>query len=356
MSAWSYSGPYSLNSAPFRANILNIVTPVINGLGITSAYRRLSGKESVAILMYHRVAEPPRWADGLSIKTFSATPQQFEEHLQLLSNRFDVLSLEEYLDQLAGPKKVNPNAVILTFDDGYRDNFLYAFPLLKKYQLPATIFLATGLIGSDRLPWWDRVIWHISQSRVPQIQVEGTGWLPLTTPREKHLALYTILRTFKLMRSDQIGSMLEELIQKLGRNPSDEPRDSLFLSWEEVREMHRNGLTFGAHSVSHPNLAKLDTQEIQREVTESKEAIETELQTTVRAFAYPFGQWDHFDTRVNQAVKDAGFQCAATALYGRHNQKGDLFALRRIPVFSTQSCDVLYMKLLGLFDRLAKFI
>lgn len=340
-----------------RATALNLVSPVVNRLGVTSVYRRLSAttcSRSVAILMYHRVVESPNWAKGLSIKTISATPRQFEDHLQLLCDRFEVLSLEGYVDRVVGSKKVSPNTVILTFDDGYRDNFLYAFPLLKKYHLPATIFLATGLIGSSRLPWWDRMIWHISQTRAPQVEVNGIGWLPLTTSTEKHFAIYTILRALKLMRSEQIGPILEELIRKLGRNPADEPRERLFLSWEEVREMYRNGISFGCHSVSHPNLAELDTQEIQREVRESKEAIESELRTVVRTFAYPFGQQDNFDTRVSRVVRDAGFSCAVSALYGRHNQKGDLFALHRIPVFSTQSCEVLYLKLSGLFDRLAK--
>ena len=351
--------PTSLNSTSFRAAVLNFVSPIINRLGITSAYRQLAittRDQSVAILMYHRITERPNWADGLSIKTISATPRQFEEHLQLLSDRFEVLSLEEYRDFLVGSKKVSSNAVIITIDDGYRDNFLYAFPLLKKYHLPATIFLTTGLIGSSRLPWWDRVIWHISQTRALQVEVNGIGWLPLTTSTEKHFAIYAILRTLKLMRPEQVGPMLEELIQKLGRNLRDEPRERLFLSWEEIREMHRNGITFGAHSVSHPNLAKLNIDEIFKEVIESKETVESELRTNVQAFAYPFGEPGHFDARVKKVVKDAGFLCAVSAFYGRHNQKGDRFALHRIPVFSTQSREVLYLKLSGLFDRLVKFM
>jgi peptidoglycan/xylan/chitin deacetylase (PgdA/CDA1 family) len=315
----------------------------------------LAGGQSASILMYHRVQDPPRWADGLAIKTFSATPQQFEKHLQLLRDRFEVLSLEQYVDQLGEPRKANSNSVIITFDDGYRDNFLYAFPLLKKYQLPATIFLTTGLVGSDRLPWWERVKWHISQARVSQIQMPGMNVLPLNKPREKHSAIYSIMRTLKLARSDQIPSMVDDLIRGLGRDPTDEPHERLFLSWEEVRQMHQHDIGFGAHSVSHPNLTQLDADEVMRELSDSKLAIETNLGKPVHAFAYPFGEQDHFNDRIKAAVKMASFKCAVTALYGHHDQNGDIYALRRIPVFSAQNCAVLYMKLSGLLKGLSKF-
>lgn len=346
-----------LDSTIFRANALNFLSPLINSLGMTLTYRKISellGRQSVAILMYHRVAEPSWGTKNLFIKTISATPRQFEEQLRFLCSRFKVLSLEKYIYLAISSKKISPNTAIITFDDGYRDNFLYAFPLLKKYRLPATIFLTSGLIGTNRLPWWDRIKWHISQTCLPEVVFNGIGPLLLTTPLEKHKAIYLILREFKLLHPDEIKPKLQELIGQLGCNFANEPREQLFLSWDEVRQMYRQGITFGAHTVSHPNLAKLDTKEIIRELSESKQAIEAEVQTSVRTFAYPFGQNGHFDTRTKELLKNAGFLCALTTLYGRQDLSGDLYQVRRIPLFYYHNTNVFKAKISGIFDRFGR--
>jgi peptidoglycan/xylan/chitin deacetylase (PgdA/CDA1 family) len=335
------------------------MAPVVKGLRIPTVFQKISSivfDDSVAILMYHRVAKPPAWADGLSIKTFSATPEQFEEHLLLIRSRYNVLSLEDYLELCDAKKKVSPKSIIITFDDGYLDNYTYAFPLLKKYNLPATVFVTTGFVNSCVLPWWDRVKWHLSQTSARQIELNSTGLFPLTSIQEKHAAIYAILGSIKLMQPERIEAEVEYLIRQLGRDPQDEPRERLFLSWNEIREMNRNRIGIGAHTVSHPNLASIKPGEAADEIVGSKAMIESELKTSVSTFAYPFGQAVHYNEDVKETVRAAGFRCALTIEYGRHKATADPFRMRRIPVFTSQNCDVLHMKLTGMFDKLAGYL
>lgn len=226
---------------------------------------RLS-KGGVAVLMYHRVN------DALKPSDLVVSTQTFRQQMEFLRrNKYEVIGIRE----LAFHSR---SAILISFDDGYRDNYLNAYPILKEYGFPAVIFLTTGLVGTDK-----------------------------ARPRYQHL-----------------------------------PKPDM-LSWEEAREMAKNKVEFGAHTVSHPRLAQIPLNEAKREIEQSRDNLR---QFAPKAFCYPYGD---FNEEVKRMVKDAGFSCAFTVEPGMVKPDTDRFALPRIGMNGIDTLFDFRKKLWGAF-------
>jgi len=278
---------------------------------------------NVQILVYHRVNDD---RDPF----FSGTPSDvFRKQMDYLVSNFNILSLEDAVEGLAR-KDVPDNAIVVTFDDGYRDNYLNAFPILNNLSIPATIFLATDAIGSGRMLWHDRVFSAFRQTRVPFLDGFGarSKQYPLSTIHDKVVALEEFLNFIRARTDRERASWIDCLIETLGVSDSREV-SGLMLSWDEVRMMHEGGISFGSHSVTHPILSKLPTDRIRDEIQESKLVIEQELHTPVRTFAYPNGREEDYNEITKSLLREAGYTCAVTTQFGNNESGCDLFELRR---------------------------
>jgi peptidoglycan/xylan/chitin deacetylase (PgdA/CDA1 family) len=276
-----------------------------------SAERPLNKSQlaSFRILIYHRVV--PR-AEPLIIDGVPA--QDFRHHLEILARYFRVIPLEQLCHE-AESGEVRKRTLCITFDDGYLDNFEIAFPLLQKYGLPATIFLATDFIGTGKILWHDQVLLAIRRTKRQQIKwpAAGSTILPINTPTQRQQTAFTLLEMMKSLPPRQRDARIAELLECCEVEPN-RATDRLMLSWDEVKRMDGRGISFGAHTLSHPILSLLDDEEIKKEVHESKRLIEARLGHGIGAFAYPNGKARDFDRRVKQAVAAAGFRCAVTTL------------------------------------------
>jgi peptidoglycan/xylan/chitin deacetylase (PgdA/CDA1 family) len=200
-------------------------------------------------------------------------------------------------------------AVVITLDDGYRDNYLYAYPILRKYRVPATIFLATGSIGTGNLFWWDRVgylVWHAS---IRQLHLPDLGTYRLESDVDRVRATFKILKKLKSLADERKNRFIDQLSTAAGLNVPSIRSERLVLSWDEVAEMGRNGVDFGAHTVTHPILGNMAADRAKWEIVQSKRDIETRAGKPVCFFAYPDG---YFNARIVEMVKDAGFLGACT--------------------------------------------
>ena len=293
------------------------------------AFLRTLSKPQVAILMYHRV--------GIH-KDFSVvpvvSPQDFEDQLGCLCREFELMPLDKLAHCIQSKKGLPKRAVVLTFDDGYKDNHTYAYPILKKYNVPVTIFLATGHIGTDNPFWWDQVAYVVNQLTPPILGLDELGAYVLRSDGRLK-TIPEILERLKKLENERRELLIERLMTGVGVQLPTNLGKQLILSWDNVREMSDGGIAFGAHSVTHPVLTKLTPAQAEYQILQSKKDIEEKVNRAVTAFCYPFGRSGDFDGDIKRIVRKSGVTCAVTAMPGMIAPAMDVYDLPRIDA----SCD-----------------
>jgi len=274
------------------------------------------------ILCYHRVNDNQNsFFNGVQANVFS-------KQMEVLSKYFKVLPLDNLVEQVLR-NDVPPNAVAITFDDGYRDNYENAFPDLKRFGLPATIFLSTGAIDSKHTLWHDRVFDAFQRTNAKFISINRKEY-PLGSRVERFAALNEFRRYLRAFNYCDWDSLIEQLIVRLDVTPDQFPANAEKLNWKEIEEMSRHNITFGAHTVTHPILTRLPLSEAVDEIITSKETIEAKLRFPIRLFAYPNGGREDFNENIKKVLKEAGFLCAVSSLWGANDIQTDPFELRRV--------------------------
>lgn len=304
-------------------------------------WRRVRSPKFV-ILCYHRVG-----TEGIPL--FSAMPPEtFDAQMRYLRETYRVLSLEELYRELQQPA-TDGQAVAITFDDGYRDTFTHAFPILRKYGLPATVFLTVGSVETGEVPWYDRVF--LALKVFPEAQLE----LGLDRPRRFLLSSQTarlraaaeIVRYLRGVPDGQRRDFCRDLESRVSL-PKDELSDRM-LTWDQVREMQRFGVTFGSHTVTHPVVAQLAPADLPQELLQSRLILEQRLGAPVKDFAFPFGQPADCGRAAEQSLPHFGYRMAMTTLAGIVAPGADYFALRRLPTGDEPSLAVFALKLSRVF-------
>lgn len=283
-------------------------------------------KPPFQILLYHRVlkAYDPFAIDAITVEAF-------ENHLAILSRLFRLITLEQLVHELDGGG-IQPHTLCLTFDDGYRDNFEYAFPALQKYGVPATIFLATDFIGTTERLWHDQVLLALQNAKVERLNFDAAHLMNidlgnLESRRQTAFKILAWLKQFTPRTRDRHIQRLCELCRVTAAR-----RERTMLNWDEVRLMQKRGIAFGAHTKTHPILTTLGKEEMEVEIAGSKAVIEGMLNMPVPAFAYPNGKSGDFDERAKQVLKQTGFRCAVTTNAGANTAQRDRFEwLRTAP-------------------------
>ena len=283
-----------------------------------------SARARFQILLYHRVNDERHpFFGGLPTASFAA-------QMEALARWFRVLPLAEAVER-AARRELPPRAVAITFDDGYRDNYENALPILKRLRLPATIFLTTDFIGTNRRLWHDRLADAVAGTGLRSATCAGLG-LDFTSRvgrRDAFRALAGRLRTLpepeKLRELDEIEALLA--VRGEGRD-SGAP---VMLDWDQVRAMNREGIAFGAHTATHPILTRIPLGDARGEIERSRDAIRTNVGCDATLFAYPNGRAGDFNPEIQTLVREAGFQAAVSTLWGGNTAETDRFALRRVP-------------------------
>ncbi|MFP4058076.1 MAG: polysaccharide deacetylase family protein [Candidatus Brocadiia bacterium] len=291
-----------------------------------------------AVLRYHRVA--PSGARPLPL----AVPErEFAAQLRFLRSRCRVVGAREVAEAVVEERRLPPRAVAITFDDGYADNASVALPLLRRYGLPATFFVTTGWVGTERLQWWDRLHQHVAQAaasgyppagheELPRPVADALGAARLGTPGAGpalERSLVAALRGLELS-PEELDRTLERIAAALGVDEP-EPQDYLPMSWDQVRELRDGGMEVGSHTVSHACLTAVPAQRAHEELSDSKAALERELGEPVALLAYPAGDYDQ---DVADLAVEAGYQAAFTTTAGAVAAGDHAFGLRRIGVWA----------------------
>lgn len=300
--------------------------------------RRLRGwaaRHHAQILTYHSVlpAEPPvRMSQHMSVATFA---WQMAE----LAANFRCVSLSTLIEELR-KGEIPPYTVCITFDDGFANNLSVALPILSKHRVPATVFLAAGYIGQDRLLWPERLGITFAVTRATTLTFD-TERLDLGTAQARAASYAAITRMFKGRTAEEIERAMHTIAQ-LTDVPEEAIRgtrlynDMRFMTWDAVRELARSGLIeIGSHTLTHRRLTMLAPEEARKEIQESKRRIERELGTNVRWFAYPFGlRGGDFNDMHRQFAVAAGYDAIFAASGGALTAGADRQELPRVYIGS----------------------
>ena len=312
-----------------RATAAPLVKSALLRVGGYSAIRRLVPHRGVAILRYHAICgdEGYRYADP----HICITPRNFERHVEYLTSHYTVMRLDEAVRRLASRRPLPPNAVAITFDDGYADN-LAAARTLHRFGASATFYITAGCLA-DGQPFWPAELRYLLRAIPPQHLALSAGdvrvEVDLTSADTHTTAVRQLTRIFK---SNPVPVREELRIQLRGHAGSvDMPR--VMLTWDEVREMHSLGMTIGSHTYTHPNLPSAGIEAARRELQESKHRLEEEVAAPVTMFSYPNGGAERYLTpEVQRAVRETGYAGATTSRNGFAQAGSDCFALERVEV------------------------
>jgi peptidoglycan/xylan/chitin deacetylase (PgdA/CDA1 family) len=274
------------------------------------------------ILCYHRIG-----TGGIPYYS-ELDAKEFEKQMRFLSAHYRILPLEQLLNEMADPS-AKTQGVALTFDDGYRGLYGEALPILTKYKIPATVYLTAGAIESGDPAWYDKMfLTMLVYPKVTlEIQLDEPRRFLLNSGQARIDAAVEIVSKLRRVPDAERRARCVELEKQVAL-PADDLADRM-LNWTQVREMQKNGIEFGAHTMTHPAMSRLELAEAERELRGSKQLIEERLQTPVRDFAYPFGQpWD-CSTDVEQLIARCGFRSAVTTSWGINRSGANPLALRR---------------------------
>lgn len=269
----------------------------------------------LTVLNYHRIADPYDSQFDTFKPNISATPNEFAKQMDYLLRFFNIVSIHQVNDWLDGKIELPKYPALITFDDGYYDNFANAYPVLKERNIPALIFLTTDFINRVNAPYWDRVarcFYHSPQKRANLPLVGERHW---ENPKQRDELIKQFTESVKYLPEEEKWEAVNQLSKILAVSADDDFKD-LFLSWGQIREMSKAGISFGAHTVSHPILTRVRREIARQEIVKSKVLIEEQLGASVSSFAYPNGQWGDFDEEIEDMVSEADFKTAFSLIDG----------------------------------------
>lgn len=279
-------------------------------------------KRMSVILMYHRVLKDSSGA--ICDPAMFVTAQTFESHIQELSRFFEFVPIESIIEN-----KANKRRCAVTFDDGWKDNYDFAFPVIKKYGITATVFMPVRMIGQDKR-FWFQSLWELYREAE---QHNGgaefinhfigivPSWRPKGLKAEDADALISGL---KHLPADELDGIIEDARARLSLSPL-QARDTL--NWDEAREMGLHGIAFGSHGLDHRILTRTDSETKKAEVFDSLRILKHSGVRVSDFFSYPNGEYDEESASL---VKEAGYIGAVTTALGCNLPGENPFTLKRI--------------------------
>jgi peptidoglycan/xylan/chitin deacetylase (PgdA/CDA1 family) len=293
-----------------------------------AALRRAKPSRQVAILRYHAICgdEGHAYADPL----ICISPEAFSTHVRYLASNYRVLPMSDVVAAFREGSSLPDNTIVITFDDGYADN-LAAARTLHASGISGTFFVTSECLQGG-LPFWPSELRTLIPAIAgPELRLDVAGApvvVPFATEEDRRHAIKRVNRIFK-SNSIPVRESLRAQLRTLAGNP---PVSNPMLSWEQLAEMHRLGMTIGAHTMTHPNLPSAGLDAATAEIQGAKERLERELNQPVTMFSYPNGGAEQYYTPELQRVVAKHYAAAASSRNAFAGPRSDLYALERIEV------------------------
>lgn len=311
--------------------------------GIYSLLHYFNKKKTI-ILMFHGITNHHDPLLNFDYKHVEV--QKFESFLKYLIQKYSCIPFEDYMKWRLGISKTLPkNPLVITFDDGYSNNYKYLFPLIKKYNLPVTIFLPVDCISNQKIAWYDIISYCISKTTQSSITVNKQNY-SLFSENQKIVAIMNLKS--ELYTTPVKDTFIKEIISQTKVNPERcDDENMTFITWQQVKEMHAAGVSFGSHSLTHPLLPLLSKKEIHKEISNSKKMIERKI-GLCNSFSYPFGRENE---EIQKQISDVGYISAVTTRYGKNTKKINPLLLKRIVMSNRYSVPIMILLLYVNFSR-----
>ena len=282
-----------------------------------------SGGDKLLVLGWHNVEGS--WC-------FPSSPgagrRGLAQQLRGLRRLANVVPLDAALRDLAEGRPLPARAVAITFDDGYRDTLTLAAPLLHELGLDATVFLVPEILSAEVNPWWERLAWAFGRSRAEAIVWDGQQFA-LHGAATRRRVFGTVAEQLKRRNHERRQEAVEELVKLLSPEGADHP-DEMFLDWDGARQLVREGLAIGSHSMRHAILTEEPPEAQRADLAESRRLLEDQLQVGVRLLAYPNGTRRDYDGATIAAAHAAGYTRAITAESGWNRRSTRPYEIRRV--------------------------
>jgi peptidoglycan/xylan/chitin deacetylase (PgdA/CDA1 family) len=331
-----------------KSILKNFILKVAENSGFLNILQKtnLRNGQYVYILTYHRVAEltsRPWLTPGL----ISATPQQFDEQMKLVANKYNPISVQDLVRAAQGGGSLPKDAVLVTVDDGYRDFKEEIFPVCSRYSIRPLLFMPTAFVGTGNF-WWDKVYQIIHLSGLSKIDTP-IGKFSITNEREKSKTQEQLIPTLKLMPFEKVTEWVDSTHSALVQLTEEQQHNTL--TWDELRQLDFAGVTVACHTHTHPILTQISLEEAQREVSISQELICQELGHALPIFAFPDGKPHAYNHALFQMLNSEGFEMLFLLVDGRALiQSGNKkMILPRLSVWQSQTLPQFHMRLTPLW-------
>ncbi len=283
---------------------------------------RFRNRKAIRILMYHR---------------FAGKEREFAAQCDHLMEHYRPVSLTAACRMLQGRDALPENAAVITVDDGYRDFYTSAFPILQSRRIPAIVFLVTDFLDGRLWIWTEQVRYAIERSSRRECEIAGLR----VSLDDRAQAIAKVKRKLKEIPDRDRRAAMESLPESLGVEiPEAPPAGCEPLTWDQVREMAQAGIEFGGHTRTHPILSRIDStlpskqdpaaESLESEIDGCRARIQEELQRPVLHFCYPNGRACDISAAVVEATRQAGYQSAVSTMEGLNRPGANLFELRRL--------------------------
>ncbi|MFT6988288.1 MAG: peptidoglycan/xylan/chitin deacetylase (PgdA/CDA1 family) [Paraglaciecola sp.] len=261
----------------------------------------------VYVFTYHRIGDET--ATKYDRAVFSCSADALEQQIIAIKENFNVITSEQLRKVIDTNKHINDRYAVITFDDGYIDNYNKAFPLLKKSNVPGIFYLPTDFIGTKKIPWWDEIAYLLRNSCNETYQLPGQKTIYFLDANNIDAVIQKIIFQAKRIKNKSINEVLEHIRENFhqAHNKLKKEEDTLFMSWLQVKEMADNGMEIGSHTMSHQILSQLSEKQQKQEIKQSKRVIEEHIEREVHSIAYPVGRYHCYTETALSISKNTGY-------------------------------------------------
>jgi len=319
-------------SNAFHSGLINRFINFAYTTGLVRFGRHFWSK-SLTVINYHRIEDHNQPALDSFRPNISGDQTTFAQQMDYVARWFKVVSLQDVIKWLDGKGSLPDYATLITFDDGYLDNYTQAYPILRQHGFPAVIFLTTGHIETDIPFFWDLAAYSFYHTNSDHVLFPNGKELAWTNALQRDQICKAWIESMKVLSDEEQNLWVNRLPEQMGVSFPQNHFRNLMLNWDQIREMKKGEIEFGGHTINHPILSRISLEQAQTEIKGSKERIEKELEQSVFSFAYPNGKAGDTNPGIENLVAQAGYRAAFTLKNGPskvQDVKQNPYAIRRI--------------------------
>ena len=338
---------------PLPSDLKRATFQVLCKVGVDHFVRR-RGVDQLLIVGYHGVVSndhhgSPSW--------LMLPAREFERQIEYLKSNYEVIPISEAAKRLRENRPFLRPTACISFDDGYKNNQTIAGPILERHGLPATIYLATGFVGSSKVHWTARLERALNKSPHSQLDLSDLGLRTYSLRGQRPQTFVRLVSRLYRLPYDQQQEMVQRTLDRLGESKNEDYSDFEMLTWNDARQFEANKLIeFGAHTIHHQTVKPLDDEQLEEEIGGSIKEVAKQVRCVTNTFAYPNGTVNDFDERAERVLRKYGIIAALSTIDGLNTPCVQPFALRRITVGSNMPIEEFRLRVSGIVDTLKGWV